>query len=80
MGAADRLCPSVTASAIARWRHVGGGVDVDGNVVEKPYDLYVAELVDALCQRYGALPSQVLAEDIEMLRILAMVSEGGANG
>ena len=80
MGAADRRCPSETASAIARWRHVGGGADANGNPVVKPYDLYVAELVDALCQRYGALPSQVLAEDVEMLRMLAMISEGGTNG
>ena len=55
-------------------------MDVNGNRVEKPYDLYVAELVDALCQRYGALPSQVLAEDVQMLRMLAMISEGGTNG
>ena len=55
-------------------------MDVNGSQVVKPYDLYVAELVDALCQRYGALPSQVLAEDVEMLRMLAMISEGGTNG
>ena len=65
---------------IARWRHVGGGVDVNGVVVSKPYELQRAELIDALCQRYGALPSQVLAEDIEIIRILAMVEAGRIDG
>lgn len=55
-------------------------MDAEGNVVVKPYDLYVAELVDALCQRYGALPSQVLAEDIEMIRMLAMLADGDTSG
>ena len=80
MGAADCCCPSETASAIARWRHVGGGVDGDGNAVTKPFGLQRAELIDSLCQRYGALPSQVLAEDVEMLMILALIAEGGTNG
>lgn len=80
MGAADRVCPSETASAITRWRHVGGGVDGDGIAVIKPFVLQRAELIDALCQRYGALPSQVLAEDVEMLMILALITEGGTNG
>jgi len=35
-----------------------------------------AELVDTLAQRYSALPSAVLAEDVQMLRILALVEEG----
>ena len=80
MGAADHLCPSDTASAIERWRHVGGGVDAEGSAVTKPFALQRAELIDALCQRYGALPSQVLAEDVEMLMMLALISEGGTNG
>ena len=45
--------------------------------VDKPQELVWAELVDSLAQRYSALPSQVLAEDVEMLRILALVAEGG---
>ena len=55
-------------------------MDADGNVVTKPFELQRAELIDALCQRYGALPSQVLAEDVEMLTMLALIAEGGTNG
>lgn len=78
MGAADHLCPSDTASAIERWRHVGGGRDSEGRLVVKPFELERAELIDGLCRRYGALPSAVLAEDVEMLRILIMI--GGDDG
>jgi len=55
-------------------------VDADGNVVTKPFELQRAELIDALCQRYGALPSQVLAEDVEMIRMISMVQEGLTGG
>lgn len=37
-----------------------------------PPELLEAQLIDTLCRRYGALPSQVLAEDVEILRILAL--------
>jgi hypothetical protein len=55
-------------------------VDGDGNAVTKPFGLQRAELIDSLCQRYGALPSQVLAEDVAMLMMLALIAEGGTNG
>lgn len=55
-------------------------MDAAGNVVTKPFELQRAELIDALCQRYGALPSQVLAEDIEMIRMISMVQEGRSGG
>ena len=55
-------------------------MDAEGSAVTKPFALQRAELIDALCQRYGALPSQVLAEDVEMLMMLALISEGGTNG
>tara|TARA_Y100000593_G_scaffold92787_1_gene185505 strand:- start:2504 stop:2695 length:192 start_codon:yes stop_codon:yes gene_type:complete len=54
--------------------HVGGGTDRDGNRIEKPLALVQAELIDGLCQRYSVLPSQLLNEDVSLLRMLEMVS------
>ncbi len=42
----------------------------------KPRELEWAEIVDGLCQRYSCLPSQVMAEDVGILRMLAIVGEG----
>jgi len=36
----------------------------------------MAEIVDGICQRYSCLPSQLMAEDVGILRMLAIVSEG----
>tara|TARA_R100000049_G_C1904112_1_gene53280 strand:- start:176 stop:310 length:135 start_codon:yes stop_codon:yes gene_type:complete len=36
----------------------------------------MAEIVDGICQRYSCLPSTVLAEDVGILRMLAIVGEG----
>ena len=36
----------------------------------------MAEIVDGICQRYSCLPSAVMAEDVGVLRMLAIVSEG----
>jgi hypothetical protein len=36
----------------------------------------MAEVVDGICQRYSCLPSQLLAEDVGILRTLAIVGEG----
>jgi len=44
--------------------------------VIKPWELEAAQLVDGLCQRYGCLPSQLLQEDVTVLRMLAVVAEG----
>lgn len=44
-----------------------------------PPELIEAQLIDKLCRRYGALPSQVLAEDVEVIRIMQladMATEG----
>jgi len=35
-----------------------------------------AEMVDGICQRYSCLPSELMAEDVGILRMLAIVSEG----
>ena len=42
----------------------------------KPVELEVAEIVDGMCQRYSCLPSQLLAEDVGVIKMLAIVSEG----
>jgi len=44
--------------------------------VEKPWDLQMAEIVDGLCQRYNCLPSQIMNEDVGVLRMLDIVSQG----
>ena len=68
-----------------RWRAVGGGIDSDGNVVSEPWELVKARMIDNLCQRYGCLPSALLAEDIDriirMHSILALAGdEQGSSG
>ena len=42
----------------------------------KPNELELAEIVDGICQRYSCLPSAVMAEDVGILRMLAIVGEG----
>lgn len=56
-------------------------------MIEKPHDLVEAELILSLCQRFGCLPSQLLAEDAEILKLLLIEQlgtppdlEGGADG
>jgi hypothetical protein len=44
--------------------------------VSKPVDLQLAEIVDNICQRYSCLPSQVMEEDVGILRILDIVEQG----
>jgi hypothetical protein len=61
---------------IARWKAVRGGTYQDGSPITKPVPLEIAEIVDGICQRYSCLPSAVLAEDVGILRLLAIVSEG----
>jgi len=61
---------------IARWKAVRGGTYQDGRPISKPTELEMAEIVDGICQRYSCLPSAVLAEDVGILRMLTIVSEG----
>tara|TARA_R110002020_G_scaffold475023_1_gene708327 strand:- start:4073 stop:4201 length:129 start_codon:yes stop_codon:yes gene_type:complete len=35
-----------------------------------------AELIDGICQRYGCLPSELLKEDVSLLRNLQLVELG----
>jgi len=46
-----------------------------------PIELEQARAIDGLCQRYSCLPSQLLNEDVSLLRMLSLVSiaEIGAN-
>ena len=53
-----------------------GGTYQDGRPIIKPTELELAEIIDGICQRYSCLPSAVLAEDVGILRMLAIVSEG----
>ena len=61
---------------IARWLAVRGGTYQDGRPIVKPTELELAEVVDGICQRYSCLPSQLKAEDVGILRMLAIVTEG----
>jgi hypothetical protein len=38
--------------------------------------LELAEIVDGICQRYSCLPSQLMSEDVGILRVLNIVTEG----
>lgn len=42
----------------------------------KPWPLIEAEIVDALGQRYGTPPSQILKEDAGILRLVALANMG----
>ena len=64
---------------ITKWNHVGGGSDRDGNPIIKPIELQQAELIDGICQRYSVLPSQLLKEDISLLKRLHVVSVGNTD-
>lgn len=41
--------------------------------MDKPAELTWAETVIALCERFGQLPSAVLAEDADLLRMLNLM-------
>jgi hypothetical protein len=56
---------------IARWKAVR-----DGSPVVKPVELETAEMIDNLCQRYGCPPSVILRENVGILKMLHIVSEG----
>jgi hypothetical protein len=44
--------------------------------VEKPLELELAELVDALCQRWHCPPSEVLRQPVFALQMVALVEMG----
>ena len=49
-------------------------------MIVKPWELEEAELIDGLRQRYSCLPSQLMAEDVTILRMVAIVMEGKPEG
>ena len=64
---------------LEQWKFVGGGTDINGNILEEPWQLTRARFIDSLCQRYSCLPSQLLQEDIDLIvrmhNILALAGE-----
>tara|TARA_Y100000296_G_C5177012_1_gene260671 strand:+ start:123 stop:311 length:189 start_codon:yes stop_codon:yes gene_type:complete len=54
---------------------VKGGTYQDGRPITKPVELEAAEIVDGICQRYSCLPSEIMAEDVSILRLLNIVGE-----
>jgi len=54
---------------------VRGGTNSDGTPVRKPVELEAAEIMDGLCQRYSCLPSQVMAEDVGILKMIDIVGQ-----
>jgi len=44
--------------------------------VSEPVELLEAKMIDNLCQRYSCLPSQLLGEDVSLLKRIGIVAEG----
>ena len=75
IGKPDRLLQRV-----AKWKHVGGGVDKEGNRIEKPVELEGAELIESLALHYNTTPSHVLQEDVSVLRMLELLNVNKKKG
>lgn len=54
---------------IERYNHLKIWVDEEGQTVEQPGEITIALTADALAQRYGKLPTEIMAADAENLRI-----------
>lgn len=67
MGGGSDAALSPFRRELERWKAVGGGTDRQGNVLHAPWPLQKARMIDALCQRYSCLPSQLLQEDMDMI-------------
>ncbi len=72
MTVCDSGCTRPFRSEIERWQALGGGTHSDGTIVTKPHALANADLIINLCERFHCLPSQLLKEDAEFLRLLAI--------
>ena len=75
-GASGDQLKGLTKSFKGVWKAVRGGTYQDGTPVTKPVDLDMAEIIDNICQRYSCLPSELMGEDVGILRTLAIVGEG----
>ena len=62
MARSGAAAPKSESLRVEKWRHVGGGVDRDGDSVTMPLSIRHAKIIDGLAQRYGVLPSRVLEE------------------
>ena len=61
---------------ILRWKATRGGTDRNGNPIVKPAQLVTAEIIDGICQRYSCLPSQVLGEDVSLIKTIQIAELG----
>lgn len=73
------LAPFSVKERIAKWMHVGGVEDANGVLIEKPFEVEYAEIVDGIAQRYGVLPSLVLDEDVRVLHYIEAVESAKGN-
>jgi hypothetical protein len=75
------LAPFSVKERITKWVHVGGVEDANGDLIEKPFEVEYAEIVDGIAQRYGVLPSSVLDEDVRVLHYIEAVesAKGSVN-
>jgi hypothetical protein len=60
------------ALSLQLWRDIPGGKYADGSVVTEPAELKQARWLLTVCERFGALPSAVEAEDAALIRLLAI--------
>ena len=58
--------------AVTLWAAVPGGIDTDGNFVTEPNELTEARWILAMCERFHCLPSALMDEDAELLRLLTI--------
>jgi len=72
----DRRRPRPFRSRLIRWREVPGGFDTDGREVTEPGELTEARFILRLCERFGCLPSELLAEDAALMRLLTIEQLG----
>lgn len=64
-------------TAIAEWTSVPGGERADGTMVGEPWELARARKILYLCERFHKLPSEILAEPAELLRLINITNLGG---
>ena len=75
MGEGDGGRGPYLAGRLTAWRD-GGGVSDAGELVTEPRELTSAKIILGLCDRWHKLPSQVLAEPAEVLRLLRVEELG----
>jgi hypothetical protein len=65
---------------VTRWRSFPGGVDSDGEPVVKPLEVEQAEVIIRLCERFHVLPSELLDEPVDLLRLITLADLGDTEG